>query len=357
MSVPRKKFQQSRYFKDVVVQSMCVAVLTVFGLYALNLAVPTADNGALSVINESASRPLLSSGAHSPHTKRLLFYNRPPKTGSTSVRIAMKNALNKDNMVAAKCFNMIEWNEMALRTIINRRNVDFYGCHTRLVPDRFRDISQMRGGNVTFMTSTREASDIVLSAYLQDQRDRRVADITGKKEMDEEIARYKKFVEKYPVDALYAYHGAGDIHKLSSCPVSWQHTLAMRRIAERYEIVVDLEKADESAVMVEAVTGLKPDLNLFYNERTKQKSPMLDKLGAIDTSHKTCGNELVHEVLTMQFNVIKDRLMQNRCFDEGSASAHLCDRIKLTADSIAERGRLESMKARDALKKLQPKEP
>lgn len=273
--------------------------------------------------------------------QRLLFYNRPPKTGSTSVRFAMKAALDDAGLTSAKCFNRIEWNEMGLRTIINRRQVDFYGCHTRMFDWRFTIVSNMRAGNVVFMTSTRRANDIVLSAYLQQHRERDVLAIRGESEIAKEVQQYKAFVKKYPVNALYMYHGAGE--ELTTCPVQWRHIEAMRRIAERYEIIIDLERPEESAAMVQIVTGLRPNFNIRMNERTTEDGPMLRQLRKVNTSSVSCGNELVHQVLMQQFNIIKDRLMQNRCFDEDSGTFELCEIVALKRGSLVERNRNDSI--------------
>lgn len=265
-----------------------------------------------------------------PRFKNLIFYNRPPKTGSTSVRIAMKRALDAAGLVSAKCFNRIEWNEMALRTIINRRAVDFYGCHTRLTEERYADLLAIRGHNVTLMTSTRDPSRLILSAYLQEHfRQVNVTDVEEHIDFKLEKSRYTNFVNSYPIDALYAYHG-GSV-PLKECPVTSEHEAEMRRIAERYEVVVDLGKPRESSAMVELVTGLKPDLGLAENVRVKELTPLLKYLLTLNTSHRTCGNELVHRVLIQQFNLIKDRLLQNDCFTEANDTHTNCDKTELRA--------------------------
>lgn len=264
-----------------------------------------------------------------PRFKNLIFYNRPPKTGSTSVRIAMKRALDENGLISAKCFNMIEWNEMALRTIINRRNIDFYGCHTRLTAERYLELLPMRGHNITLMTSTREPSRIILSSYLQKHfRDVNITEVEAHLDIESEKKKYLDFVNTYPIDALYSYHG-GAI-PLFKCPVDQEHVMEMRRIAERYEIVVDLSKPEESAAVVQVVTGLKPNFGLAENVRVRELTPLLTLLLTVNTSHKTCGNELVHKILIQQYNLIKDRLLRNDCFNEDGEGNHsLCEQSTL----------------------------
>lgn len=298
--------------------------------------------------NESIRQVVYQGVQAPPAAKKLLFYNRPPKTGSTTIRIAFKEALDKQGLVSAKCFNKIEWNEMAVKTIVNRREVDFYGCHTRLITRRYNEIAQMRNGNVTFITSTRDPKDIILSAFLQFNRERNIPSITDPEQIKVEVQRYKDYIEKYPIDALYRYHGADKV--LRGCPDQWEHQEAMRFIAERYEVVIDLDRPEESATMVEAVTGLRPDFSGMYNTRTTDKSgPMMAELMKVDTSHKTCGNQLVHATLKQQFNIIKDRLMQNRCFDEDTGTYELCEKAVLTKEEITERNRRESYAVRKRL--------
>lgn len=272
-----------------------------------------------------AQQALQNVAAQASGYKHLLFYNKPPKTGSTSVRIAMSLAAQRAGLVSANCFKMTEWNELGLRTLIQRQEVDFYGCHTRLFRERFTDVVALRGGNVTFMTNTRAADRIVLSAYLQKNRHRNIARITDAGEIRRELAMYREYVAAYPVDALYRFHGG--VETFTACPHRFRHEAEMHRLAARYEVVVDLERPAESAAIVQAVTGLTPDFGVKYNERTADlSSPMLTALAKVDTSHKSCGNELVHKKLKQQYNVIKDRLMGNGCFDEEDGSYDRCEK-------------------------------
>lgn len=276
----------------------------------------------------------------SKNYRQLIFYNRPGKTASTTVRIAMRRALREKGMTAAKCFNRLEWNQMAFRSIINRRLVHFYGCHTILTNRRYREIQAMRSGNVIFMTSTRHPERVMLSSYMQDTWHRNVVAIRNVTEMKQEMERYENYITNYNVGGLYSFHVTDT--PLLSCPYKYTHLLAMRRAAERYEIVVDMQRPEESAVIVEIVTGLKPNFSIRFNEKTTSSTPMLKVLERIDTSHKNCGNELAHRVLIEQFNLIKDRIMQDRCFDEETASSAICDRILLTVGRSTERSRVES---------------
>lgn len=59
------------------------------------------------------------------------------------MRVAMQRALTDAGLVAACSFDKIEWNKMALRAIVNWRNVDFfYRFRTRL--SRARAIATWR---------------------------------------------------------------------------------------------------------------------------------------------------------------------------------------------------------------------
>lgn len=348
-STTPKSEARSRTLTESLILSLIVATITTISVSFVNVVNDT-HSSHLSPLAEmlhewqrSQGKPLSESlQSLGQASKRLIFYNRPPKTGSTTVRVAMKIALDKKGMVAAKCFNMIEWNEMGLRTIINRRDVDFYGCHTKMDRDRYLEVSAMRGGNVVFMTTTRSPEMLVLSSYLQDMRDKDFAKITDEEAIEDEVRKYREWFSTYPIDGLYKFHG--NELPLTKCPVDWGHVFSMRRIAERFEMIVDVERPEESAAMVELVTGLKPDFTVRYNERTTDlSSPCLAALAAVNTSERSCGNTMVHEVLTQQFNIIKDRMMQNRCLNEDGGTPEFCDKVLLTTDSAKERSRNESI--------------
>lgn len=337
-------------FASMLCSAILMAILVVIATSIAALLLPS-----MSPHMALMSRPqhMLSTVPAKAVVHPLVIYNKPPKTGSTTIRVAMSKAMAEKNLKSAHCFSMTEWNDMGLRTIISLHDIGFWGCHTRLFQQRYNAISSMRGGNVIFMTSTRDSANIILSAYLQFHRARQsqIMSMTDENDIKNEVQQFRTFVDKYPVDALYSFHGA--TVPLKECPPQWSHTFAMREIAERYQVVVDLERADESAVMVERVIGVRPDFGVWLNPRTTDNShPVISALMAVDTSHRSCGNELVHSVLKQQFNIIKDRLMQNNCFDEATGSYDLCDKVKLTSSSIQVRSRTERMEERERIKKL-----
>lgn len=255
----------------------------------------------------------------------LIFYHRPGKTGSTTIRIAMSQAMRAVGRRAAHCFNRVEWNEMGWKLIL--ANVDFYGCHTRLTNHRYRDI-QDRHHNVLFMTSTREASSIVLSTYLQRNRHRSIANISDPIAMAEELDRYRTFVDtEFPIDHLYGFHVPDGSPPLTSCPPTEHHVIAMRHAAERYDIVVDIvDQPQISEALVAHRTGGAIRPNFFgppFNVRADPASPMIAALQRVDTTHRTCGNALVHEILSQQLDLLRDRLLEESCFDEVLGA---CDR-------------------------------
>lgn len=333
--------------REFVIKSVIISVCTVFALSVvaavtdLQEDVPWLSEHMLAQLDQRA-----------PENRRLLFFNRPPNTGSDSAHKAIEEAVKGAGLLSASCFERMHWNEMVMRTSLNRDGIDFYGCRARLPSDRSREVAQMRDGNVTFVTSTRDSTEVILSSYLEVNRARNLLDVTDPESIGKEVDSFRSYVAKYPVDALYNFHGAHI--PMQSCPTKWQHVMALRLVVSRYEVVVDLRKPEESAEMIEIVTGLRPDFRAPQDEDREMdlSNPMLAALSRVDVSKASCGNELVHKVLRQQFNVIKDRLMQNRCFDEPTGTFELCERAVLKKSEVVERTRSESFRVRNELTKL-----
>lgn len=329
--------KHSRETLLVVVLSVWLAitfaavVASVFVVKSLNLSEINRNLHSLSI---PATQRAVSE-AHVAKSQRLILYNKPPKTGSTTIRVAMTELMEKNNMNAAHCFRRTEWNDMSIRSIVNLHKIDFWGCHLRLTKDKVNNLMMMRGGNVVFMTSTRRPENIILSSYLQynRNREREILSRTSEGDIQKEVALYKSFVDQYPIDALYVFHGAEE--PLKECPVKWPHVLSMREVAERYEIVVDVTRPEESAAMVQRVTGLRPNFGEWLNQRTTNHSnPVIKAFLNVDTSHRECGNDLVHKTLMQRFNIIKDRVMENECFDEMTGRFERCDSVKMTTEHL-----------------------
>lgn len=332
--------------REFVIKAVTISACTVFALSFI-----------VSVSNLQEDVPSLSEhmlaqfDQRAPEDRRLLFFNRPPNTGSDSVHKAIEKAVKGAGLSSASCFSRMHWNEMVMRTSLNRGNIDFYGCSARMPMERFCEVAQMRNGNVIFVTSTRDPAEVILYSYLEVNRARNLLDVSDPESIRKEVDSFCGYVAKYPVDALYNFHG-GHI-PLVSCPAKFQHLLA-RLVVSRYEVVVDLRKPEESAEMMEIATGLRPDFCApQYEDREMDLSnSMLAALSRVNVSKANCGNELVRKVLRQQFNVIKDRLMQNRCFDEPTGTFELCERAVLKKSEVVERTRKESFRVRKELTKL-----
>lgn len=302
------------------------------------------SNGGGGMTTTSTTHDAELGGGH------LLIYNRAPGgAGSGAVAAAMNEAYVAHGRRAAHCFKHASYNEMSLRTVINRDRVDLYACSIKLTKQRYRDLMTFRGGNVTLMTSTTSATNAMVGAYLAQAlatNNASVESVTDDEGIANHVRLYKRFMEEsYDIGEVYNFHGAGEEFTLHSCPTEYEHLAALQRIAARYEIIVDLDKPEESAALVEIVTGVRPD----FTTRTTT-SPLVMALAQVDVpDHRGCALQLVHRLLTLQFNLIKDRLLQNRCFDEHKGSFHLCDFMPLRKENVTDRTRQQSFDLKDML--------
>lgn len=346
---------RSGYFafntRETVVTAATVSLCTLLALHIGTSLIELQDDTLLPL-----ELGLASMRAPNPSENRpLIFFNRPPHTGSDSVHEALETAVKNTGRSSASCFERVHWNELVMKTSLNRDNVDFYGCSARMPMDRFREVARMRDGNVTFVTTTRDPREIILSSYLHKNRARNLLDISDDTMIRREVDSFEDYVNSYPVDSLYNFHGAHP--PMDKCPTRHLHLTAMRLAVSRYEVVIDLQRPEESAEMMEIVTGIRPDFSRARAEDTKldMTNPMLAALSKVDTSLASCGDELVHIILKQQFNVIKDRLMQNRCFDEETGTFALCELAVLKKSEVVERTRMESFGERKELTKLAEK--
>lgn len=293
---------------------------------------------------------------------------------------------------------------MALRTILNNNNmgassqqqqqqqkrVDVYTCRLQLSKARYRALQEQRGHNVTFMTSTVDPVVMVTASYLErvfgtaaginasewihkvlsssatlsDERDN--SSKTGNNVHTNVIKGFRTFVKQFPVGALYDFHGADEDFALTECPTRYEQMASLRRIVSRYEAVIDLDRPAESAALVDIVTdgGLKPDFDtasttttavttaLMLRQKEYREHSLINGLLQVAqnlSSTHLCGHQLVHGMLVQQFNLIKDRLLQNRCFDEDSGTFRLCELMPLHRDNMRERTRDESFAVKDEL--------
>lgn len=289
---------------------------------------------------------------------------------------------------------------MALRTILNnnkgtssspqqQQRVDVYTCRLQLSKARYRALQEQRGHNVTFMTSTVDPVVMVTASYLEqvfstaagknasewilkvlsssstlsDERNSNSSG-TGKNVYTTVIKGFRAFMKRFPVGALYDFHGADEDFALTECPTRYEQMASLRRVVSRYEAVIDLDRPAESVALVDIVTdgALTPDFDtattaatttaLMLRQTKYREHPLISGLLQVAqnlSSTHLCGHQLVHGMLVQQFNLIKDRLLQNRCFDEDIGTFRLCELMPLHRNNMRERTRDESFAVKDEL--------
>lgn len=99
---------------------------------------------------------------------RPVFYNKPRKTGSTSITQWIKAQYEKEGCRVFQCGKSLIENELRIIESFNRQEqYDAFACHVIIKPGTLMRIRAMLGAHMLSVTSIREPSARLASEYLQ----------------------------------------------------------------------------------------------------------------------------------------------------------------------------------------------
>lgn len=189
--------------------------------------------------------------AHSPPPLRStsackfpLVYNKPHKTGSTTVQRALSRWANDTNRTFLACSAYIDKASFQLRECLTP---DPTGCAivaTHLVLDpATKALLTQRIGVFKLLTSTRRPRNRILSAFLQQHT------TTAGKLGENYVVLLREFLDSFNPWTLYTYHTG--VYRDAACPLTEEGRHAVVQLAKTFDVVVDVDLVTHSDAILE----------------------------------------------------------------------------------------------------------
>eukprot|EP00177_Eucheuma_denticulatum_P006430 GFKZ01011730.1.p1 GENE.GFKZ01011730.1~~GFKZ01011730.1.p1 ORF type:complete len:331 (-),score=34.68 GFKZ01011730.1:44-964(-) len=173
-----------------------------------------------------------------------LVYNKPHKTGSTTVQRALSNWAKEHNRTFVSCSDYIDKASLQLRECLKP---DPSGCAviaTHIVLDRdTKVLLTERFGSYKLLTSTRRARSRILSAFLQYHWTK------ARYLRKEDEVFLREFLDSFNPWTLYNYHTG--LYREGACPLSEEGRHAVAQLAKTFDVVVDVDLVKQSEAILE----------------------------------------------------------------------------------------------------------
>lgn len=340
--------QKRRTYSYPIVVAVFVSILAV---YQLLLAAARWQFGRSSetILREAVPSEIIRKGARLltnresryfyPHDDRKfsIAYNKPPKTGSSTMITVLRDWAKETNRLFVNCRGERAYESNLYLSDCVPRHDDgevVFGTHFYLNPIALSMI-QRRLPSVRLLTTTRYPTHRMLSLYLETNK----LNFTNVDNEVEQIAYEKglqEFLTKFNPWSLYNYHTGSLRYKL--CPLTNQEKMEIHELASRYDIVVNLNLRQESNVILK-------HFNLFQIPDVRTDS-QINRRGASDfqlapdtmelVKNMSCMETELHQALMLRMASLYEFITGEDCITHGTMD---------TVTTCLEQRELDSIKA------------
>lgn len=236
-----------------------------------------------------------------------IVYNKPAKTGSTSIQSAMIAWAKSSGRRGIKCSSYIAKASMQLRECIpyDSSRCAVLTTHMELDRDTRELLANRLGGRFVSVTSTRAPVQRIVSLYMQMRRMR--VDEARKNMSDiESFARGLN-----PWD-LYNYH-SGEA-RTGSCPMEEVEKRVLVKLVKHYDIVVDMDLREHSNAILKSHDLFQVSKERI-NVRGSRRLVLNDKVKE-SIKRVSCVEEEMHRLFRLRMASLYEKATGKACLSE-----------------------------------------
>ena len=172
-----------------------------------------------------------------------IVYNKPHKTGSTTIQQGLLAWARASGRRAVACSPYVARNSMALRECIPvaERRCAVVASHLELDDGTRRLLRRRLGGDFVSVTSTRAPEARLVSLYLQTRQ-------ISAREAGARMPDMAAFLRRHNPWELYNYHTGGA--RAGACPLDEPGRQAVVNLVKHYDVVLDVDEREVSRAIL-----------------------------------------------------------------------------------------------------------
>jgi len=240
-----------------------------------------------------------------------IVYNKPHKTGSTTIQMFALRWAQKKGRPAYKCSGFIQKARFQIRECIPH---DSSGCamvatHIEL-DDITRELLENRIGKFKTITSTRRPDHRILSSFMQT---RHLTISRANLDKNGTLADLKRFLIDFNPWKVYNYHTGRFVQ--GTCPMSPSEEHRLVKLVNRYDIVLDVDLIHQSNTILAAHDLFQLSANSTVNSRGSTML-QLDAEARELLRSKMCVEDELHRLFRFRMASAYEKARGKKCLTD-----------------------------------------